>query len=107
MSLRHNNGSTHFRVQMNGAAAGRLKAIYRRARAANREDAVAVAARQIDHRLRTDARTFGEPIKSYAAAEIEFRQAAVAPLVVYYGVHRTQPEVFVQDFREMQGGEEP
>jgi hypothetical protein len=106
MNPRH-NGSPHFRVQLSGVAGEQLKAIYRRARAAGREDAVTTAARQIDHRLRTDARTFGEPIKGFAAADIEYRQAAIAPLVVYYGVHRTRSEVFVKEFREMRGREEP
>jgi len=106
MNPRH-NGSPHFHVQMSGVAADQLKAIYRRARLSGREDAVITAARQIDHHLRTDARTFGEPINDYASAEIEYRQAAVAPLVVYYGVHLTQPEVFIKEFREMSGSEEP
>src|SRR5579871_2563708 len=100
MNPRH-NGSANFRVRILGTAASQLQAIYRRARAANRENTIAAAARRIDHRLRTDARTFGEPIKDYPAADFELRSAAVAPLIVYYGVHRTQPEVFVQEFREM------
>jgi hypothetical protein len=88
---------------MSAAVADQLKAIYRCARAVGRAAEVAAAARQIHRRLRTDPRTFGEPTAHYAALRLDLRRAAVAPLVVYYGVHQAAPEVFVREFRDLLG----
>jgi hypothetical protein len=41
----------------------------------------------------------GDP--SFRDAQIEDRRAAVGPLVVYYGVHQDQPEVFIREFRDL------
>ena len=45
--------------------------------------------------------SFGEPTRHYAAAQLDLRRGAVWPLVVYYGVHHTQPQVFIREFRDL------
>ena len=96
------NGASHFRVTLLARARESLTAIYRQAKAADRP-LIAAAARRIHHRLETDPREFGEPSTEYEAARLDSRRGAVAPLVVYYGVHQTLPEVFVADFRHLPG----
>jgi hypothetical protein len=93
------NGDARFRLTLMSAATTQLAAILRRAQAIGRRTDVIAAARRIDRRLRMDARSFGEPIKSHPDAQIDERRAAIAPLVVYYGVHLEQPEVFIREFR--------
>ena len=103
MNPRH-NGSAQFRVRMSAVVAEQLAAIYRRAEPLGRAADVAAAARRIDYRLRNDPRVFGEPVAPLAAAGLELRRGAVAPVVVYYAVHQSLPEVFVRSFLGMLGG---
>jgi hypothetical protein len=100
MSPRH-NGDAYFRVTFLGLAKEQLTRIIRRRAQIGRVAEALSAARQIDRRLRTDPRDFGEPIRLRPHARIEERRAAVAPLVVYYGVHQDLPEVFIREFRDL------
>jgi hypothetical protein len=99
MNPRH-NGDPHFRVQMSAVVADQLRRILRRAAAVGRAADVVEAARQIRHHLRTRPREFGELTRHYPAAQLDLRRGAVGPLFVYYGVHRTQPQVFIREFRD-------
>jgi hypothetical protein len=100
MSPRH-NGDPRYRVEMSAAVAEQLQSILRRAADLGRFAEAAAAARRIHQRLRTDPRAFGDPAGHFAAAQLDLRRAAVAPLVVYYGVHRTVPQVVIREFRDL------
>jgi hypothetical protein len=42
-----------------------------------------------------------ETSRTYPHARLDERRGAVAPLVVYYGVHDEQPEVIIREFRDL------
>src|SRR5947209_8121938 len=80
------NGDPLYRVQATGRAADQLVAIMRRAEVQGRAAEVRAAYRFIRHRLRMAPREFGEATAPLPAAHIDLFTAAVAPLVVHYGV---------------------
>src|SRR5262245_38213217 len=57
------------------------------------------ALRQIIDRLQKDPVNFGEPSFHLPALKLTIYRAAVAPLVVEYGVHEEKPVVFIRGFR--------
>ena len=59
------------------------------------------AYRQIIRRLERDPRIFGERLYTLPAVRLEIRTAAIAPLVVDYGVHEEKKFVFIQGFKVM------
>ena len=56
---------------------------------------------QIIGRLERDPRVFGELLYTLPALRLEIRTAAIAPLIVDYGVHEERKIVFVQGFKVM------
>ncbi len=59
------------------------------------------AYREIVRRLQRDPRIFGEMLYILPALRLEVRTAAIAPLVVDYGVHEEQKIVFIRGFKVM------
>jgi hypothetical protein len=97
------NGAPRYRVQLAGRAADQLAEITRRAEGLGRMADIRAAYRLIMRRLRTTPREFGEAVAPLRAARIDLFTAALAPLVVHYGVHKDLPEVFVREFRALFG----
>jgi hypothetical protein len=95
------NGDARFRVTILDPAEKQLAAITRQAQQVGRGADVRVAFQVIRQRLQMDARGFGEATGRFTHADLQIRRGAVAPLFVYYGVHQTEPEVFVREFRAL------
>src|SRR6476659_3879480 len=95
------NGDPRFRISYLSKAKEQLRNVVRRAAQIGRLAEVIAAARAIRHRLQTDARVFGESTGALRLARLDVRHAAVGPVVVHYGVHEDEPEVFVSGFYDL------
>jgi hypothetical protein len=95
------NGDPRFRITYLNHAKEQFRQIVRRALHLGRLAEVVAATRLIHHRLQTDPREFGESIGSYRFARLDLRDAAVGPVVVHYGVHQDQHDVFVRGFDDL------
>lgn len=84
-----------FKVVYLKSVKDKTKEWYLRYLAAGREQLFETAAEIIDRALREDPRGFGDPCYSYPALQLQVYMRAVQPLIVYYGVHTTDPIVFV------------
>jgi hypothetical protein len=73
----------------------KTQASYRRFRRKGLQRSFVTAAATIDKELRSDPRGFGDPCYSIPDLELDIFVRAVHPLLVYYGVHQTEPVVFV------------
>jgi hypothetical protein len=89
-----NGGS--FRVHSSKDVAVAFEKLYRRAKAKGQADAFIAAARDIAARLQRDADEFGEPLYNLPALNLEVRHAMVAPLLIYFAVHKDRPLVFIK-----------
>lgn len=82
-----------WRVTLAGYAAETLRAAHRRAQQAGGGRPVTEAFAALVVRLRADPLAAGEP--AYYLSTAVVRRVALAPIIVYYAVHLTEPAVFV------------
>jgi len=80
-----------------------FRKLYQRAEAADMVEALVTAARTIDDNLRMNPRDFGDPCYSLPQMHLDLFVRAVAPLVVWYGVHHSRDVVFVKKIDALPG----
>ena len=73
--------------------------IREQARKAGMEKQFLNAIRSIEQQLRTQPREFGDPTGTLPGLKLDVFRRAVAPLIVYYGVHQVKRIVFVNKIR--------
>ena len=89
-----NGGS--FRVHSSKNVALAFERLYNQAKAEGRAEAFMAAAREIADHLQHDPGEFGEPLYRLPALQLEVRHAVVAPLLIYFAVHKDRPLVFIK-----------
>lgn len=99
MTREGNGQPVLYRVHLSEDNKTFLRELYGQYAATGSEKAFLQLLRRMYERLRRDPLTFGEPLYRLPALKLLIRQAAIAPLVVVYGVHEEQPHVFIRDFK--------
>ncbi len=94
-----------FHVSYSGTVRASLKRLLEEAAGRNEDFGrrALAAAREIDARLRADARDVGEPSYSLPALALDVRRAVVRPLAVTFAVHQQRAVVFVRRFDLLSG----
>lgn len=89
-----------FHVSYSGAVRTGLKQLLEEAARQDPDFArtAVAAAKEIDSRLRSAARDFGDLHFSLEGLKLDVRVAVLRPLAVTYAVHQRHPIVFVQRF---------
>lgn len=90
-----NNGG-RFEVHCSRMVARSLKQIQKRAKKQGRGEQVLSAIRRIWNRLSYDPDQFGELLYHLPALRLQIRHGSVSPLLIYYGVHKDKPLVFIK-----------
>src|SRR4051812_26463037 len=93
MSL--SNGENAFRVNVVGPALQTLKLLVQ---TSARAEEIVASVKQITAQLKRDPWNFFEQRYHLYQARLQIRVVAVSPVVVEYGVHMDQPEVFIRSF---------
>jgi hypothetical protein len=98
----HGNGSPRvYGVHFAGKAKEQVKQRLDDAVGIEGKKRLLAALRTIVERLQRQPHTFGEPLYRLPALRLMVYQAAVAPLIVVYGVHEEQPHVFIRSVQTL------
>jgi hypothetical protein len=101
MTIPGNGQPPSYEVSMSGETRAEVKRLHRAAVQAGTGQEFISAFKQILERLEKDPLIFGEPLYHLSALKLAVRKGAIAPLVVVYGVHDEQPQVFIRGFKMM------
>jgi hypothetical protein len=92
-----------FEVHCSKANARNLTQIQKRAKEQGRGAEALSAIRAILHRLSFEADEFGEPLYRLPDLRLQVRQAAIGPLLIYFGVREDRPLVFIKGVKLLPG----
>ncbi|MFO0965600.1 MAG: hypothetical protein U0793_08460 [Gemmataceae bacterium] len=93
------NGQPIFRLSLFPGVPAQIRALDEQATARGIQDVFRAKLAEVNRRLQTNPREFGEPASYYANAKLMVRHAALAPVYVRYAVHQEQSVVFVLEVK--------
>jgi hypothetical protein len=88
-----------YKVIMSEQTKAKLKQLHLQALQSGTGQQFLDALRQIVTQLRAAPLTFGEPLYRLPALRLLVRQGMIAPVIVDYAVHESQPLVFISGFK--------
>lgn len=92
-----------FRVEFNGPAWARLQELALASRHTDRAGEISRATRQVMQLLEHAPHEQGDPMYRVRSMRLEVRHIIVSPLYFEYGVHETEPVVFIRSVASFRG----
>ncbi len=96
MRMGQNGHSIHYSIHMSSAVKNHAKYLYRHQAELGNGKAYIDAFRHILERLQLEPLVLGEPSYTLPALQLKVRRVALAPIVVDFAVHDSQPLVFIR-----------